>query len=110
MPKQTAVPAVPELQPKVRLYHEAKGNRELLGFAELVIGGSFVIKDITIVRAKQNGNGAGQPFVSFPSKKRSDANGDRWFDVAYPITAEAYRLASEAILNAYQEAAGKPSS
>lgn len=97
---------LPSLMAKVRPYHNQnpQGNSELLGFADLIIGGAFVIKDIRIVKSlAESGK---QPFVSFPSKKgRGTGMGEaKYFDIAHPITADAYRAACELILRAYQEA------
>lgn len=95
---------LPQMQAKVKLYHHTSGNRELLGFAELVIANSFVIKSISIVKSL-HGEDA-QPFVSFPSKKGTGDRAEEYFDIAHPITAEAYQRASEQILKAYEKAAG----
>lgn len=106
--KEAAKEPMPRLEAKVRVYHEIKGKAEVLGFADLVIAGAFVIKDITILMARpEAGQGEPAPFVSFPSRKGTGANQDRWFDVAHPITAEARERAKEAILLAYDEAAAK---
>ena len=87
----------------LRLHRSVSGRRELLGFAELVIGGAFVIKNISIVRAKTE-NGAGDPFISFPSRRGTGEAADKYFNVAHPITAEARRMASDLIIKAYKEA------
>lgn len=96
---------LPSLMAKVRPYrsHNTQGNSELLGFADLIIGEAFVIKDIRIVKSlAESGK---QPFVSFPSKKGSGTAEGKYFDIAHPITADAYRTACELILRTYQEAA-----
>lgn len=97
--------ALPRLETKVRLYSDVRGNSELLAFAELTIARAFVIKDIRIVRTR--GNGApGEPFVSFPSKRKTGRDGgEEYVDVAHPITTQAYRIAKETILKAYEHAA-----
>ena len=97
---------LPSLVAKVRPYHNhnqnAQGNSELLGFADLIIGGAFVIKDIRIVKSlAEEGK---QPFVSFPSKKGTGTGEGKYFDIAHPITADAYRTACEMILRTYKEA------
>ncbi|MBI3550587.1 MAG: septation protein SpoVG family protein [Elusimicrobia bacterium] len=96
--------ALPSLKSKVRLFNEVRGNREILGFADLTIGGSFVIKGICIVRSLKDG-APGDPFVSFPSRKAKGDGEARYFDVAHPITTEAHAEASEEILRAYHTAA-----
>ncbi len=92
------------LDARVRLHQNARGKRELLGFAELVIGGAFVIKGISIVRAKTDNGDRTEPFISFPSRKGTGQAADKYFNVAHPITAEARRMANDLIIKAYREA------
>jgi len=97
---------VPDLEPRVKAFRTpmAYGSAQLLGFAELVIGGAFVIRDIRILKvAKEGGESV---FVAFPSRKR---NGEEkaYYDVAFPITADSYRQATTAILKAFEAAAAK---
>lgn len=99
--------ALPKLETKVRLYHDVSGERGLLGFADLVIGGVFVIKGIRILMAKPREDKPGGPFISFPSRKGSGEAQDRYFDIAHPITAEAHQAVKEIILKAYQEESQK---
>lgn len=99
----TDADALPGLEVKVRLFQQLQGKRELLGFAELAIAGSFVIKDICIIRSRADDK-EGEPFVSYPSKKGTGANEGKYFNVAHPITSEARHRAEEAILQAYREA------
>lgn len=90
------------LQAHVRLYHDGSERRtELLAFAELVIGGAFVIKDIRVLRTRGEG---GEPFIGFPSRKGTGASADKFFEVAHPVTAEARQAAKEAVLRAWREA------
>ena len=95
-----------ELEPRVKVSREsvAYGSAQLVGFAELVIGGAFVIRDIRILRVKKDG--AESTYVAFPSRRW---NGDekKYYDVAFPITAEAYKEATGAILKAFESAAAK---
>lgn len=97
------------LEPRVRLLREpvARGAAHLLGFAELVIGGSFVIRDIRILKVEKEG--AESVFVAFPSRKRAGAEGrdQAYYDVAFPITSASYKEATSLILKAFEEAAAK---
>ena len=102
MPAKTV--DLPKLEAKVRLYRDAQGRAELLGFADLVIAEAFVIKGIRIVAVKGEEGTPGEPFISFPSRKGTGQ--DKYFDVAHPITAEAHQRAKEVVLEAYQLAAG----
>lgn len=95
---------MPSLVPTIRLHRIASEKSELLGYAELVVGGAFVIKDIRIVQMKPEGGKAGETFIAFPAKKGGGQAGDKYFDIAHPITAEAHRTAVEAILKAYEKA------
>ena len=104
MPATTS--SLPKLHATVRVFHDIKGRAEILGFADLVIGDAFVIKDIRIILAKTE-KGPSEPFVSFPSKKGSGTAQEKYFDIAHPITTEAYQTAKDLILRAYDEAAAK---
>ena len=97
----------PKLEAKVRLYHDVHGRAELLGFADLSIAESFVIKGIRIVVSKEEGSG-GDPFISFPSRKGSEAG--KYFDIAHPISSEAHQRAKETIMEAYKEAVARAAS
>lgn len=90
---------MPGMQAKVRLYQGKEGG-SLLGFAQLTVAGTFVIKDIRIVRSSANG-----PFVAFPSRKAVGPGESKFYDIAHPVTAEAHRRATGMILAAYREAA-----
>ncbi|HAH08033.1 MAG TPA: hypothetical protein DCM05_16155 [Elusimicrobia bacterium] len=97
---------VPELSARVNLCRnpQTAGKAQLLGFAQLAIGGSFVIHGVRILKVDKDGEPA--VFVSFPSRKGSGEE-KKYYDVAHPITAEARRLASEAILEAFEKEAAK---
>ena len=97
--------AVPPLQTTVKLYRDAGGPSELLGFAEIVIAGSFVIKGIRIIMGKPKEDKPGGPFISFPAQKGRGAAADKWFEVAHPVTAEARKAVQECVLSAYAKAA-----
>ncbi|MBI5244795.1 MAG: septation protein SpoVG family protein [Elusimicrobia bacterium] len=98
---------VPGLATRIRLYRgpAGKGGAQLLGFAELVIAGAFVIKDIRILKVLSKEKD-GSVFVSFPSRLQPGGE-KRYYDVAHPITAEAYQEAKDAILSAYEEEEAK---
>ena len=98
---------VPGLDTKVRVLREpmAFGSAQLLGFAELVIGGAFVIRDIRILKVAKEGTES--VFVSFPSRRWNGGEEKKFYDVAFPITAESYKQATGVILKAFEEAAPK---
>lgn len=97
---------MPDLEPRVKVCRTplAYGSAQLLGFAELVIGGVFVIRDIRILKVAKEG--ADSVFVAFPSRRWSGEE-KKYYDVAFPITSESYRVATTAILKAFEEAAAK---
>lgn len=95
---------VPNLEAKVQLYRNSQGQNGLLGFADLVIAGAFIIKGICIRTSKAD---PATPFLSFPARRGTGEAQDRYFDIAFPITAEAYSKAKELILEKYREATGE---
>lgn len=99
---------MPDLEPRIKVCRTpvAYGSAQVLGFAELVIGRMFVIRDIRIMRVAKEGEHS--VFVAFPSRRWS-GNGDekKYYDVAFPITSDSYRMATGAILRAFEEAAAK---
>lgn len=88
----------PSLEARVRL-HEDKTGREVkhVAFAELTIGGSFVIKGIRIMRGPRDP----QPFIVFPAERIKASGSDNWYDVAHPATKEARTAATKVILEAF---------
>lgn len=95
--------ALPRLEARVRLYHDEKGETQLLGFADLAIAGAFVIKGIRIMMARPKEDRPGGPFISFPAKKGSGAASDKYFEIAHPITSEARAAVRDLVLKAYEE-------
>ena len=104
-----AQPASLKLEARVKLCSQplAYGSAQLMAFAELVLGGAFVIRDIRILRVAKDGEDS--VFVAFPSRRWNADGGDekKYYDVAFPITAESYREATGAILKAFEEATAK---
>jgi stage V sporulation protein G len=92
----------PKLEVRVRLHHDDSGKVELLGFADLTICGAFVIKGVRILKSKGQ-EGPASFFVGFPSRKAAGAEGDRYLEVAHPVTAEARAAVKDAVLKAYAE-------
>jgi DNA-binding cell septation regulator SpoVG len=90
----------PDLAVKITLYNGPnEGRAQLLGWAELVIDGAFVIKDIRIVQTPSRNGGDDIVFVSFPQKKGRAS--ESYFDIAHPITHDAHKQATELILEEY---------
>ena len=99
--------AVPQLEATVKLYQESGGASDLLGFADVVIAGAFVIKGVRIIMGKPKDDKPGGPFISFPAKKGNGAASDKYFEIAHPITAEARKAAQDLVLRAYAKAAAQ---
>ena len=97
---------VPKLETTVKLYRDPGGPNDLLGFAEIVIAGAFVIKGVRIIMGKPKDDKPGGPFLSFPAKKGNGAAADKWFEIAHPITSEARKAVQDCVLRAYAKAAG----
>ena len=95
---------MPRLEARVRVYEGREEHPELMGFADLTIGGCFVIKGIRIVKSTPKEGGPGVMFLSFPSRKGTGTAQDKYFEVAHPVTAEAREAARDLILKLYQEA------
>ncbi|MBI4677499.1 MAG: septation protein SpoVG family protein [Elusimicrobia bacterium] len=98
---------MPSLATRIKTYRGpvGDGRAQLLGFAELVIAGSFVIRDIRIMKVT-SGEKGGTVFVAFPGRKRPGEE-NKYYDVAHPITSEAYQEATRTILRAYEEAVAR---
>ena len=97
--------AMPSLDVKVRVFHGTKQNEQnLLGFADVTIGGHFVIRGVRVLMGAPKDDKPGAPFISFPAKKGTGETRDKWFDIAHPVTSEAYLACREAVLRAYAEA------
>lgn len=96
---------LPQLKARVRVHHDATGKMELLGFADLIIGESFVINGIRILRSPARDGKPESTFLSFPSRKEKEGGADKYVELAHPITASARRAASQAVLAAYAQVA-----
>ena len=100
---------MPKLDARVRLYAgPSSGKAELLGFADLVIADSFLIRGVRILRSREGEDGGGPgreapgaPFLGFPSRKAVVKGEERWVDVAHPLTPEAREAAALVVLEAY---------
>lgn len=92
----------PKLDAKIRLFQDEEGK--LLAFADLVIEGSFVITGIKVMMGEAKDDKPGGPFIGFPSRKGTGLHEGKYFDIAHPVTAEAYQEAKRTVLEAYHKA------
>jgi DNA-binding cell septation regulator SpoVG len=95
-----STPVLPSLEARVKLYRSETGQNQLMGFADLIIGGAFVIRGLRILR-KTDEEGA---FVAFPSRRGTGEQQDKYFEVAHPITAEARAAVAEIVIEGFKEA------
>ena len=105
-----AQPASLNLEARVKLCSQplAYGSAQLMAFAELVIGGAFVIRDIRILRVAKDGEDS--VFVAFPSRRwNGDGDEKKYYDVAFPITSQAYQEATGTLLKEYNRLAASES-
>ena len=73
-----------------------------------LIAGAFVIRDIRILRVAKDGEDS--TFVAFPSRRwnagdNGAGEGAKYYDVAFPITAQAYQEATGSLLREYERLA-----
>ena len=71
----------------------------LIGFASVVLNGSFAVENISIRVSKE-----GNPYVQMPARQDKDGN---WRDTFKPITPEARTQLNTAVLAAYEKAVDK---
>ena len=69
----------------------------LLGYANVVIDNSFIIKGIKLIETEENGR-----FIAMPSKKLNTAK-RKFRDVCHPINQETRKELTDAIFEAYDE-------
>lgn len=72
-----------------------RGN--LLGYANVVIGNSFIIKGIKLIETEEKGR-----FIAMPSK-RLNRRIREFRDVCHPINQETRKELTDAIFEAYDE-------
>ena len=77
----------------VKRINRMDGTSSLKAFCDLEIAEAFLIKGVRVVEGK---NGL---FVSMPQEQGKDGN---WYDTVFPLTKEARKRVSEAVLTAYQ--------
>jgi len=74
-----------------------KQRGALLGYANIVLNNSFIIRGIKILESEKNGR-----FVAMPSRRlREEKRAYR--DLCHPINQEAREIITETIFNAYDE-------
>lgn len=81
----------------ISLLHQPKGN--LVGFAEIVLDESLVIRDIRIM-SSERGN-----FIGMPSRKLPDGS---WKETVLCINSELEQNIKSLVLRAYDDEINRP--
>jgi len=68
-----------------------------LGFAEVVLEDSFVVRNIKILKSNRNG----KRFLIFPSQMTRESK--RRYDICYPINQESRKYFETIIFNAFDK-------
>lgn len=79
---------------RVERLYRFNGDGRLKAFADVSLGGSFVIKGLRVVQGEKG------LFVGMPTGQGKDG---KWYNIAYPITKQMREELTEAVLTAYNE-------
>lgn len=102
-----SVEQLPSLEARVRLYRAESGQSQLMGFADLIIAGCFVIRGLRILLSKATEEKPAALFVAFPSRRGTGDQQDSYFEVAHPTSAEARVAVKDLVLRTYEEVCAK---
>lgn len=84
---------------KAKIDHLNSKEGPLKAYASIVIDDALAIDGIRLLEAKNK-----HLFLSFPSRKYTDRNGDgKYKDVCYPLSAEVREEMTKAVVEAYKE-------
>ena len=72
-------------------------SSNLLGYADVSLGGAFAIKGIKIM------NGSNGPFVSMPNYKALKDGQEEFHDICFPTTAEFREEFNNAVMDAFNK-------
>lgn len=76
---------------------KTKKREPVLGYANVILAGKFIIRGITLLETEKNGR-----FISMPSRRlRNDKKSFR--DTCHPLNAEVRNELTEAIFAAYDD-------
>lgn len=76
----------------------AAQNSSRLATASIVLDDAFVVRNLSVM------NGSNGLFVSMPSQKGKDKEGNvKYYDSAFPLNADLRSAINEAVLDAYAE-------
>ena len=79
-------------------FFKSKREGNTVGIASVTFDNEFVVDNITVI------NGKKRRFISFPKRKGKDKDGsEKYFDVAYPLSAEKRKEITDAVLAKAEE-------
>lgn len=81
----------------ITLRGNVEDSQNVLGFAEVIIENSLVIKNIKILK----GTNSNRKILSFPSQVTKESK--KRYDICYPINKETREYFEKAIFNAYDK-------
>ena len=82
----------------VRVMPLKNGTGATKGYASITLDEAFAVNDIRVMEGK---NGL---FIAMPNRKGKDKDGnEKYFDIAFPTTAELRKNISDAIINKFNE-------
>ena len=79
---------------KIHPVKPREGEKDnLLAFANVTLGGCFVISDIRVMNSEKG------PFMAMPSKRGADG---KYHDTCFPITAQMRKDLTSAVMGEYE--------
>lgn len=83
---------------EVRITPVKSGNGSTKAYASINLDGVFAVNDIRVIEGKKG------LFISLPNRKGKDKDGnEKYYDIAFPTTAELRKEISDAVIAKYNE-------
>ena len=83
---------------EVRIIPVKSGNGSTKAYASINLDGVFAVNDIRVVEGNKG------LFISLPNRKGKDKDGnEKYYDIAFPTTAELRKEISDAVIAKYNE-------
>ena len=88
---------------EVRIMPVKSGNGATKAYASINLDGVFAVGDIRVVEGKKG------LFIAFPNRKGKDKDGnEKYYDIAFPTTAELRKEINDAVIAKYNETVSQP--
>lgn len=88
---------------ETRIMPVKSGNGSTKAYASINLDGVFAVSDIRVIEGKKG------LFISFPNRKGKDKDGnEKYYDIAFPTTAELRKEISDAVIAKYNETVAQP--